>query len=312
MESEQLMKSKRVRSSSASSSTDDKNSSRIKLEESTKQIDPKNSTTAKKFDNKLTDENCSDDGSNPDRLDSNVEVDLSGLTDRGQDAEKVSDSIQGGSKIYKDQTTDVVGNVSKQSTSDLQNLVLTTPVVFSNGDWQAVYDSHSQSYYYANLRTGETTWTNPFESIDQIQQSSSSSTYHQSEHTLDTYQLEGIDPELAHLDPKTSRLLKDSRSTPSFVAKFNSRTGKFESDPSHDPSRVSEYNRARTQSRAYFDVEGWEKSLEKNNGKVLKSSDLSGRSEQRSSTKKLSKSELERFKEKKVEKKLQRKRAWLQ
>lgn len=92
--------------------------------------------------------------------------------------------------------------------------------------------------------TNETTWQNPFEApaADPAPEASSSN---------------GIDPELAYLDPATKT--GSSSANPSYTARFNARTGRFEGDPTFDPSRVSEYSRGRKQASAYFDVDGWEK-----------------------------------------------------
>lgn len=73
---------------------------------------------------------------------------------------------------------------------------------------------------------------------------------------------QGIDPSLAYLDPS---LLASTSSTPqafTYTAKFNSRTGAFARPDGRDPTHVSEYERARRMSEAYFDVEKWEKDLE--------------------------------------------------
>lgn len=111
------------------------------------------------------------------------------------------------------------------------------------------------AYYFANSRTGETTWTNPLTST------SSSSVEDANKASISQVDLGGIDPELAYLDPQCARAMssRGGQDPPTFAARFNAKTGRFESDPSHDPSRVSQYARARTQAGAYFDVDGWEK-----------------------------------------------------
>lgn len=181
----------------------------------------------------------------------------------------------------------------------------TKPMVYSNGDWKAVYDPHSNAYYFANSRTGETTWTNPMIPS----QSSSEPVPRRSEPLTD---LGGIDPELAHLDPHMARRIHGhtSLNEPRFTARFNARTGRFEGDPQHDPSRVSEFARARTQAEAYFDVTGWEKSLERHNGRIPGTSKET-RAVALSQGKKLSKAELNHFKQLKMEKKARNQRAWL-
>ncbi|POW07949.1 hypothetical protein PSTT_07878 [Puccinia striiformis] len=176
-------------------------------------------------------------------------------------------------------------------------------VVYSNGDWEAVFDPQTNAYYFANLKTGETTWTNPLVSTEPApivapQRSPPD--------------LGGIDPELAHLDPQMARIMNahSSNTEPTFAARFNAKTGRFEGDPTRDPSRVSEFARARTQTEAFFDVAGWEKTLEKHNGRIP------GTSKETRATaidqgKKLSKTQLNLFKQQKMEKKARNQRAWL-
>ncbi|KAH9461043.1 hypothetical protein Pst134EA_017352 [Puccinia striiformis f. sp. tritici] len=176
-------------------------------------------------------------------------------------------------------------------------------VVYSNGDWEAVFDPQTNAYYFVNSKTGETTWTNPLVPTDPApivapQRSPPD--------------LGGIDPELAHLDPQMARIMNahSSNTEPTFAARFNAKTGRFEGDPTRDPSRVSEFARARTQTEAFFDVAGWEKTLEKHNGRIP------GTSKETRATaidqgKKLSKTQLNLFKQQKMEKKARNQRAWL-
>src|SRR5258708_3774647 len=84
--------------------------------------------------------------------------------------------------------------------------------------------------------------------------------------SLTTDVLGGIDPELAFLDPSLAQAQPSTSSTtpsyvPTFTAKFSARTGKFSGASSRDPSHVSEYERAKRMSEAYFDVEAWQKEI---------------------------------------------------
>ena len=72
---------------------------------------------------------------------------------------------------------------------------------------------------------------------------------------------QGIDPALAYLDPS----LAGSSTAPSamtYTAKFNSRTGAFARPDGRDPTHLSEYERAKRMSEAYFDVGQWEQDVE--------------------------------------------------
>jgi len=70
---------------------------------------------------------------------------------------------------------------------------------------------------------------------------------------------QGIDPQLAHLDP--SLATGPSLSSGAFTARFNARTGAFTAVDGRDPSHLSEYERAKRMSQFYFDVGAWEEEL---------------------------------------------------
>ena len=74
---------------------------------------------------------------------------------------------------------------------------------------------------------------------------------------------QGIDPQLAHLDP--SLATGTSLSSGAFAARFNARTGAFTAVDGRDPSHLSEYERAKRMSQFYFDVGAWEQELEQRN-----------------------------------------------
>lgn len=91
-------------------------------------------------------------------------------------------------------------------------------------------------------------------------------------------ELGGIDPELAFLDPSLASSTSSSSRTgpvPTFTAKFNAHTGRFAAStipgigttaatPAglRDPNHVSEYERAKRMSEAYFDVDAWKQQVE--------------------------------------------------
>lgn len=88
--------------------------------------------------------------------------------------------------------------------------------------------------------------------------------------TLSTaVQLGGIDPELAFLDPSLAyttggpnKGINTTGPIPTFTAKFNARSGRFAGGDARDPNHVSEYERAKRMSQAYFDVDSWNKQVE--------------------------------------------------
>jgi WW domain len=82
-------------------------------------------------------------------------------------------------------------------------------------------------------------------------------------------QLGGIDPELAFLDPSLAyttggpnRGINTTGPVPTFTAKFNARSGRFAGGDARDPNHVSEYERAKRMSEAYFDVDSWKNQVE--------------------------------------------------
>ena len=152
-----------------------------------------------------------------------------------------------------------------------------TVAATSMGSWQAVWSAAHNAYYFYNSVTQETTWTNPLqpEASTSSAADASSSSEPQASGSTSTpaptgslYQLQaaalaqGIDPALAFLDPS---LVASTSSTPAaftYTAKFNARTGAFTRPDGRDPNHVSEYERARRMSEAYFDVNQWEEELE--------------------------------------------------
>ncbi|KAJ8462966.1 hypothetical protein ONZ45_g17747 [Pleurotus djamor] len=190
--------------------------------------------------------------------------------------------------------------------------------------WQAIYSPSHGAYYFYNTETQETTWTNPLQeqeaststsaSQEPETEPSASETPEPSGGPAPTYTAAqqaaiaaGIDPSLAYLDPSLAYAGIPGGSAapngqPSFTAKFNARTGAFSANNSRDPTHLSEYERAKRMSEFYFDVGQWEK-------------DVATRQEEEAQEggkkrKRLTKKDLDRFKEQKRLKKIA-KTAWL-
>lgn len=171
-------------------------------------------------------------------------------------------------------STSAAGTPAPTANPPLPPLPAAIPTA-SAGDWQAVWSPAHNAYYFYNAKTNETTWTNPLVPDASSSASPGPSTAAGAQTAASTsaatsslYALQaaaaaqGIDPSLAHLDPS---LLASTSSTPqafTYTAKFNARTGAFARPDGRDPSHVSEYERARRMSEAYFDVGQWEKDLE--------------------------------------------------
>ncbi|KAI0332214.1 hypothetical protein GY45DRAFT_1321267 [Cubamyces sp. BRFM 1775] len=184
----------------------------------------------------------------------------------------------------------------------------------TTGTWQAVWSPAHNAYYFYNSVTHETTWVNPLQqdnaeagpsSPPPATASTAQATPGASSSTVDLYSAaaaQGIDPALAHLDPS----LVAGTGAPgafTYTAKFNARTGAFARQDSRDPTHLSEYERAKRMSEFYFDVNAWEKDVEMR--KLQEAQEEESRKRKRPT-----KQDIERFKEKKKQKKLA-KTAWL-
>lgn len=135
-----------------------------------------------------------------------------------------------------------------------------------NGDWQAVWSPPHNTYYFHNMRTGETTWTNPLadsssaSTSTDAQQTASSSHY---DSLAAAAAAQGIDPELAYLDPSLAAGPSLAGAASGlYTAKFNARTGQFAKPDARDPDHVSEYERMKRMNSFYFDMDAWQKEVE--------------------------------------------------
>lgn len=122
-----------------------------------------------------------------------------------------------------------------------------------NGDWTAIYSPEHGAYYFWNSKTQKTSWENPLEApiAPPLPPTAGPS--------LDRY--EGIDPDLAYLDPSYISNSVNDGTNFSTSARFNSRTGRFQGDPSMNPDRISDYNRSERQQEAFYDTKSWSESL---------------------------------------------------
>ncbi|EIN14659.1 hypothetical protein PUNSTDRAFT_140894 [Punctularia strigosozonata HHB-11173 SS5] len=187
------------------------------------------------------------------------------------------------------------------------------------GTWQAVWAPQYNAYYFYNAVTQETTWTNPLEPSASTSTSTSapdtnaedkgegsSTPASTSTSMYDALQAaalaQGIDPSLAHLDPSLLAGPGGSSGAYAFQAKFNARTGAFAKTHARDPTHLSEYERAKRMSEFYFDVNQWEKDVER---RKQEEEEEAGKKRKRPTKK-----DLERFKEQKRLKKIA-KTAWL-
>ncbi|KAM5536800.1 hypothetical protein V8D89_009518 [Ganoderma adspersum] len=205
------------------------------------------------------------------------------------------------------------------SAPDSSSASPSVPGTASQGDWQAVWSSAHNAYYFYNSITHETTWVNPLQpnaeagpsnvSADAPEASSSTADpSHQSAAGYDLYAAaaaQGIDPALAHLDPSlggSSSSMNPAAFT--YTAKFNARTGAFTRPDGRDPTHLSEYERAKRMSEFYFDVNAWEDDV------AQRKLEEAQEEEEGRKRKRPTKKDLDRFKEQKRQKKLA-KTAWL-
>lgn len=153
---------------------------------------------------------------------------------------------------------------SNNEQSENQHVISTNP---TQGDWQAIWSPQHNAYYFYNMQTNETTWTNPLAGSE-LSSSSSTAVDGQNGSSFYSYNYDlqaaavsqGIDPSLAYLDPS----LAAGPSAPTaftYQAKFNARTGAFTKPDGRDPDHVSEYERMKRMSQFYFDVSQWEQEV---------------------------------------------------
>ncbi|KAL8287336.1 hypothetical protein RQP46_003788 [Phenoliferia psychrophenolica] len=172
--------------------------------------------------------------------------------------------------------------------------------------WQAVWSAEANAYYFWNQQKNLTTWENPLATPT----ASTSATPAQAGAAADgadprtQVDYGGIDPELAYLDPNLARSSTTSSAAPSFQARFNSRTGRFQGDPTMNPDRISEYSRGERQQEVFYNTQAWQASLE---GKGIK---RAGEEAEGGKRKRVTAKDVERFKAKKLDKK-KRSQGWL-
>ncbi|PLW08250.1 hypothetical protein PCASD_22125 [Puccinia coronata f. sp. avenae] len=288
MENKQQPSEKRTRSDSASSSASAQSSSHP-----TKAI-----KTQTHFTTHLTEEEISNTSHPQPSPASHGDEENVSKTEPPNPAQQANSPLTELKKVQDDPlANDSTTQATAASVSEADPQSEAKPVVYSNGDWEADervllcqfqdgrdYMDESVSPTRTQLFSGSSAAARPW----------------------------GIDPELAHLDPQMARIMHahSSQTEPRFAARFNAKTGRFEADPTRDPSRVSEYAKARSQAEAFFDVDSWEKTLEKHNGRVPGTSKET-RAAALEQGKKLSKAELNQFKQQKQEKKARNQRAWL-
>ncbi|OAD75813.1 hypothetical protein PHYBLDRAFT_165793 [Phycomyces blakesleeanus NRRL 1555(-)] len=198
--------------------------------------------------------------------------------------------------------------------------------------WTAAWDQNSQSYYWWNTLTYETTWENPLgdgSKADSEQtedyslyyygypavESSQTATRpdHVSDNPLDSL-LDKIDTQVrSTFDDTVEQSPAEKTQTPyssyfgtedqyKFQAVFNAKTGKFQTSEEVErlhPDRMTIESRAKRQMQYYFDVDAYmdERNRER----------AAGAGQKRPLTKK----DLDRFKKAKMEKKMKRARDWL-
>jgi len=206
-------------------------------------------------------------------------------------------------------------------------------------------------YYYWNRSTNSTTWTNPFESGDaplpsapsiegtasptiaqgeastskdttkaQSPQPSTPAGDKADEATNDeragssgpsTADYGGIDPDLAYLDPSLASRARGAGGAGAYVARFNARTGKFEADPTKNPDRVSDVQRAKRQNQFYFDYDGWQATLAQQQEQTALKRAAEDGGDEANKKHRPSKKEMEAIRIRNKEKKDKKQKGWL-
>lgn len=202
---------------------------------------------------------------------------------------------------------------------DIPPLPQEPPPVEDDG-WAPVWEETAQAFYFYNRFTGATQWTNPrvpeasqfVETAPGVTPVAIASTAAQEDATAPSRPAGGYDPSIhgdydptawyaqpASSDPADPSLLS-SNPADAYAATgaFNRFTGRWQA-ADLTPENHNDENKSRRQMNAFFDVDA---AANSHDGRSLKA-ERSG--------KKLSKTELKQFKEKRKAKKEEKRRAWL-
>ncbi|CAE6493511.1 unnamed protein product [Rhizoctonia solani] len=221
-------------------------------------------------------------------------------------------------------TDEKSGSEGKDATgpeqTDAANPPLPDEPLPPQSEWQAIWSPAHNAYYFFNARTNETTWVNPLDpsastastSAPQVQtqpptEPEPKETTADEKPPPDLSYLGGIDPELAYLDPTLAVPSAGSKGpVPTFSARFGARDGKFTAMDGRRPEHLSEAARAQRMGAVYYDTEAWEREIAERDAKA-KADAEAGVGDKR---KRVTKADIERFKEQKKAKKAMR-NAWL-
>lgn len=181
--------------------------------------------------------------------------------------------------------------------------------------WAPIWEESAQAFYFYNRFTGATQWTNPrvpeasqppppgvtptayTPPVPAPTEAAPTSGYNPAIHG-------DYDPTAWYAQPAAppeappSGAPADSAAQYAATAQFNRFTGRFQ-NPDLNPENFNDENKSRRQMNAFFDVDA---AANSHDGRSLKA-ERSG--------KKLSKTELKQFKEKRKAKKEEKRRAWL-
>lgn len=177
--------------------------------------------------------------------------------------------------------------------------------------WQPVWDDHAQAYYFYNRFTNATQWENPrlpagegppgVGNHERIADKKPPATggYNPAIHgdydpNADYAQEEAVEAQVAAAPGQTA----DPAAAYSATGAFNRFTGKWQ-NADFTPERFSDEAKSRRQMNAFFDVDA---AANSHDGRSLRAE---------RANKKLSKTELKAFKDKRREKKEEKRRAWL-
>lgn len=180
--------------------------------------------------------------------------------------------------------------------------------------WAPIWEESAQAFYFYNRFTGATQWTNPRvpEASQPPPPGVAAATYTPPvPATTETSPTSGYNPAIhgdydptawyaqpAALPVAPSGAPADPAAQYAATAQFNRFTGRFQ-NPDLNPENFNDENKSRRQMNAFFDVDA---AANSHDGRSLKA-ERSG--------KKLSKTELKQFKEKRKAKKEEKRRAWL-
>ncbi|KAI9296610.1 hypothetical protein K502DRAFT_162218 [Neoconidiobolus thromboides FSU 785] len=204
-------------------------------------------------------------------------------------------------KPTNDEEIEVKDTVNENSTSTMDSSAYTLLEDDSLLPWKTCWDNNYQCYYYWNTETNETSYELPIMNRNTIDPTAAVAAIAEETDLATQSAINSIEYNyyLSQENPNHPSLSTSSQYVA--TAHFNSKSGKFQPDPSLQPENFSYENKSLRQCSAFFDYNGFMQQR----GAELQGQMLSGKKT------KMTKKIVDKLKERRKEKKLAAKKKWL-